>query len=218
MTTTVRTPNQNQQIVDLQSVAMGEDGTGVLVQDTDTSYRARVSYTDFKEEGAGWWQVGERESNLGRITLIRASLIKAKPLAKQAAMVGLPLSLLARFSSLFNVLQPTGLTIEGPIVSARWSLTLPRLLGRRGRMRGPGDPGVLQQRHMRCPGRLPLRRGERGPHIASPSSSRAPALGSFASLTDSSYVVAGESGACYYVACFRAPSETWQGKMKRGKR
>lgn len=79
MTTTVRTPNQNQQIVDLQSVAMGEDGTGVLVQDTDTSYRARVSYTDFKEEGAGWWQVGERESNLGRITLIRASLIKAKP-------------------------------------------------------------------------------------------------------------------------------------------
>lgn len=29
----------------------------MLVQDTDLSYRPRATYTKWKEEGAGWWQV-----------------------------------------------------------------------------------------------------------------------------------------------------------------
>lgn len=45
------------QAIDLQSVAIGGEGTGVLVQDTDLSYRPRATYTQWKEEGAGWWQV-----------------------------------------------------------------------------------------------------------------------------------------------------------------
>eukprot|EP00903_Cladosiphon_okamuranus_P018631 g17149.t3 len=49
-------PAGKPQAIDLQSVASGEDGAGVLVQDTDFSYRPRVTYTQWKEEGAGWWQ------------------------------------------------------------------------------------------------------------------------------------------------------------------
>lgn len=49
------TPNK---AIDMQSAALGALGTGVLVQDTDLSYRPRVSYTRWREEGSGWWQVG----------------------------------------------------------------------------------------------------------------------------------------------------------------
>ncbi|CAM9757005.1 unnamed protein product, partial [Scytosiphon promiscuus] len=42
--------------IDLESVANGEDGVGVLVQDTDLSYRLRVAYNQWKEEGSGWWE------------------------------------------------------------------------------------------------------------------------------------------------------------------
>ncbi|CAM9619055.1 unnamed protein product, partial [Ectocarpus sp. 12 AP-2014] len=45
------------QVVDLESVAVGEEGVGVLVQDTDLSYRLRVTYTQWKEEGVGWWKM-----------------------------------------------------------------------------------------------------------------------------------------------------------------
>lgn len=40
-------------------MAVGEEGVGVLVQDTDLSYRLRVAYTQWKEEGVGWWEVSE---------------------------------------------------------------------------------------------------------------------------------------------------------------
>lgn len=45
------------QAIDLESVEHGESGVGVLVQDTDLSYRPRVTYTIWREEGAGWWEV-----------------------------------------------------------------------------------------------------------------------------------------------------------------
>lgn len=47
------------QAVDLQSIALGETGTGVFVQDTDLSFRPRVTYTQWKEEGSGRWEVSK---------------------------------------------------------------------------------------------------------------------------------------------------------------
>lgn len=49
--------NPARQAVDLQSVALGENGTGVFVQDTDLSFRPRVTYTPWREEGSGRWEV-----------------------------------------------------------------------------------------------------------------------------------------------------------------
>lgn len=55
-----------EQAIDLQSVAIGEEGRGVLVQDTDLSYRPRPTYTQWEEQGAGWWQVcaGKKKDNV----------------------------------------------------------------------------------------------------------------------------------------------------------
>ncbi|CAM9450628.1 unnamed protein product [Ascophyllum nodosum] len=49
-------PVAKKQAIDLESVALGKSGAGVLVQDTDLSYRARVRYSVWREEGSGWWE------------------------------------------------------------------------------------------------------------------------------------------------------------------
>lgn len=71
------------QAVDLQSVAVGEEGVGVLVQDTDLSYRLRVAYTQWKEEGSGWWEVSTGGHLRERVLMLAADPLGSARMARR---------------------------------------------------------------------------------------------------------------------------------------